>query len=403
MIETDTQGLVIQVDDLDADWLLSLIEDCETQTRIAERRKLRYAAQWCRLHPADAHTEVDEDVPVGGDGTPPVAEFAAEPFGAALQTSTYAARQLMADAWNLLHRLPLTWARVESLDVPAWRARRIAQATSHLSKDAAALVDRALAHRAGTCGTVLIDRAIADAIAATDPVEQEADEVLSQASWEARIFHGPVTGPGRWVGTSILQITGDTLDLTKIHDQLTQTGDLGAAIHDLATHNGGGRPARTKLFLHADLADLDDDTLGTGSVERLGPISMAKIKEWVDHSHVTVLPVLRMDRRDAVDRHDPPAWMRELVTLRDPHCVFPWCHTDSRSCDLDHIETYIDIDDGGPPGQTNPANLAPLCRRHHRAKTKRRWTYDRSPDGTYTWTSPHDRRYTVTPSGTHVL
>jgi hypothetical protein len=86
--------------------------------------------------------------------------------------------------------------------------------------------------------------------------------------------------------------------------------------------------------------------------------------------------------------------MRELVTLRDPHCVFPWCHTDSRSCD---------IDDGGPPGQTNPANLAPLRRRHHRAKTKRRWTYDRSPDGTYTWTSPHDRRYTVTPIGTDQL
>jgi hypothetical protein len=189
MIETDTHGHAIQVDDLDADWLLSLIEDCETQARIAERRKLRYAAQWCRLHPVEAYD--DEDIPVGGPGTPPVAEFAAEPLGAALQTSSYAGRQLMADAWSLLHRLPLIWARVEALEVPAWRARRIAQATSHLSKEAAGLVDRALAARVGTCGTVLIDRAIADAIAQVDPVEQETDEVLSGRAGRP----GSSTGP----------------------------------------------------------------------------------------------------------------------------------------------------------------------------------------------------------------
>jgi hypothetical protein len=118
---------------------------------------------------------------------------------------------------------------------------------------------------------------------------------------------------------------------------------------------------------------------------------------------VTVLPVLRMDRCDAVDRHDPPAWMRELVILRDQHCVFPWCHTDARSCDLDHVIPYIDMDKGGPPGQTHPGNLAPVCRRHHRAKTKGIWTYTREPDGTYTWTSPHGRRYTVTLFGTWAL
>jgi hypothetical protein len=84
MIETDTQGFAIQVDDLDADWVLSLIEDCETQSRIAERRKLRYAAQWCRLHPVDDPDD-EEDAPIGGHGTPAVAVFAAEPLGAAPQ------------------------------------------------------------------------------------------------------------------------------------------------------------------------------------------------------------------------------------------------------------------------------------------------------------------------------
>jgi hypothetical protein len=61
------------------------------------------------------------------------------------------------------------------------------------------------------------------------------------------------------------------------------------------------------------------------------------------------------------------------------------------------------MDQGGPPGQTHPGNLAPVCRRHHRAKTKGIWTYTREPDGTYTWTSPHGRGYTVTPLGTWAL
>jgi hypothetical protein len=90
--------------------------------------------------------------------------------------------------------------------------------------------------------------------------------------------------------------------------------------------------------------------------------------------------------------------MRELVILRDRHCVFPWCGRDARSCDLDHIEAY---DPDGPPAQTTPANLAPLCRRHHRAKTFTGWTYQRAHDGTYTWTSPHHRTYRVGSDGTH--
>jgi len=72
---------------------------------------------------------------------------------------------------------------------------------------------------------------------------------------------------------------------------------------------------------------------------------------------VSIRPVLDPARTDAVDEHDPPEWMRELVILRDRHCVFPWCSRDARDCDLDHMEPY---DEDGPPGQTRPENLAPL-------------------------------------------
>jgi len=92
-----------------------------------------------------------------------------------------------------------------------------------------------------------------------------------------------------------------------------------------------------------------------------------------------------------VNAYEIPDRIREAVILRDHHCVFPNCTRPARSCDLDHITPY---DPGGPPGQTSTDNLAPLCRRHHRAKTHSRWRYESTSPGSYTWT---------TPSGTTVI
>lgn len=119
----------------------------------------------------------------------------------------------------------------------------------------------------------------------------------------------------------------------------------------------------------------------------LGTLSSDLLKNWLADTTLVVRPVLDLNRSDAVDRHDPPLWMADLVRLRDPCCVFPGCRRASRSCDLDHIEAYVPLKRDGPPGQTRPDNLAPLCRRHHRAKTHSRWRYRRDDDGSYHWTS----------------
>jgi hypothetical protein len=96
--------------------------------------------------------------------------------------------------------------------------------------------------------------------------------------------------------------------------------------------------------------------------------------------------------------------MRELVIARDQHCVFPFCGTPARACDCDHIIEYLPPDEGGPPGQTNPENLAALCRRHHRCKTFTRWRYRRRRDATYEWTDPGGKRFLVVPGqGTYEL
>jgi hypothetical protein len=55
------------------------------------------------------------------------------------------------------------------------------------------------------------------------------------------------------------------------------------------------------------------------------------------------------------------------------------------------------MDQGGPPGQTRPGNLAPLCRTHHRVKTFTTWDYKRLDNASYTWTSPTGHQHHVQP------
>ena len=321
-----------------------------------------------------------------------------------------------------------------------WKARKIAQATHHLSQAAAASVDAQLADRIGSCGWRAIETAVAQAIATYDPHLLETREKQGRDAWGVRLFHRGVgtDGGDDWAGTSHLEVTGDTLDLTVFHDlvceqaaQLKALGDTDTlevrkakavgvianrqATLDLGTLLGPddqspAGPAQPRAACGQDQAlpppDADrpararrtaSDGTGFGTVERFGPATIARIKDWAGRSRVTIQPVLDMARTDAVDAHDPPAWMRELVILRDRHCVFPWCTRDARACDLDHITPY---EENGPPGQTRPDALAALCRRHHRAKTFRRWRYHRTPSGSYQWTGPHGQTYLVTPTGT---
>ena len=175
------------------------------------------------------------------------------------------------------------------------------------------------------------------------------------------------------------------------------------------------KPGKVKLYVHltaADLATLATSTgesVVIGEVERLGPATLTKIRDWLKTSGATITPVIDLNRTQARDLHDPPGWMRELVILRDGHCVFPWCATDARSGDIDHIEPYHHGHDDradanrAPPGQTHPDNLAALCRKHHRTKTFAGWSYRRTPDGSYRWKDPYGNIYLVDNDGTHNL
>jgi hypothetical protein len=196
-------------------------------------------------------------------------------------------------------------------------------------------------------------------------------------------------------------------------DTAGTAGASGGKPGQLATSPGPfGRRRGLRVMAHVGISDLlalglDPHQLGLGgdgitATDRLGPVLTSQLRDWLARhgSLATVTPVVDLNRSDAVDRHDPPEWMDTQIRLRDPHCVYPNCERSSWDCDLDHVDPYKPPGEGGPPGQTRPDNLAPLCRRHHLMKTDGRWQYKRTRDGTYLWTSQHGRTWLVTPQGT---
>ena len=76
---------------------------------------------------------------------------------------------------------------------------------------------------------------------------------------------------------------------------------------------------------------------------------------------------------------------RSALAVRDGGCVFPGCDRPLAWCDAHHLRHWLD---GGP---TDLANLALLCRAHHRRVHEEGWQLTRGPDGRFTATPPHRR------------
>lgn len=87
----------------------------------------------------------------------------------------------------------------------------------------------------------------------------------------------------------------------------------------------------------------------------------------------------------------PPQPLVDFIIARDQVCRFPGCRQPSRVCDIDHA---IAFESGG---ETSPANLGLLCRRHHRLKTHGGWRIESFEDGSCRWTSPLGEKIFVPP------
>jgi hypothetical protein len=98
----------------------------------------------------------------------------------------------------------------------------------------------------------------------------------------------------------------------------------------------------------------------------------------------------------AAPGYRPPPRLREQVIARDVTCRSPACRQPAWRGDLDHTRPY---DNGGI---TCHCNLGGVCRTHHVIKHSPGWKLEQTTPGTFTWTTPAGRTFTVTPD-THPL
>ena len=416
----------------------------------------------------------DTMLELAGPGAPEVSEFAVIELAAALGRSTDSGRALVSDAVEAKHRLPKIWARLEAGQVQVWRVRRVTEVTRQLTAEAAAFVDAHLAHVVHTASFATVKRLAAEAAARFDPEAAEMEEVDTRATLHVHLDLATAwtIGTASGVHLSGLLDRADAEELEHairtIADQLLAAGSTdtlnvrrakalgylsrGDLTLDLDTSPAepGGRaatsaseerasrpPTRTRqVVLHLHLSEaalrgnegpgtpeIDPDTGKLGlHLARLEnhhhTLTADTVREWlaVPGTQITVKPVVDLHDQIAVDSYEIPDRISQRVKLKRPTCVFPHCTRTSARVDLDHIEKYVPPDQGGPPGQTSTQNLAPLCRRHHRAKTHPSpvpssqagsttvaWDYDQLTPTTWLWTSPHDLRFLVHPDGTTEL
>jgi hypothetical protein len=83
----------------------------------------------------------------------------------------------------------------------------------------------------------------------------------------------------------------------------------------------------------------------------------------------------------------PPARLQHLVRARQRTCCYPGCRRPAVRCDLDHTVPFH------KGGRSCSCNLAPCCRRHHRAKQAPGWHLQQPQPGQMTWRTPSGRTY----------
>jgi hypothetical protein len=162
---------------------------------------------------------------------------------------------------------------------------------------------------------------------------------------------------------------------------------------------GRGDPPAVDVHVVVPADTLAGASQEPGWVPGLGPVTADEARDVAGTGESTVTwrrlitdPVSGALTDVAEKRYRPSAALERAVRARDVTCRFPGCRrsADSAGTDLDHTVPW-------PVGPTSAANLAVLCRRHHRLKHTAGWSVLLDATGAMTWTTPTGRQYRTEP------
>lgn len=316
-----------------------------------------------------------------------VSDPAREELACALRTSTGSMANRIASARDLVAH-PQLVELVASATVSAWAARLVVREVEDLTDDQAAEVilhvcttvrrRRDSGRRSWTSAEV--GRAARRARLRVCP---DADQKARDRAFATRRVQ--VLPDRHGLATLIADL--DATDAHRIHRRLSAIAAGLADPADTRTRDQmradllvdillGGEPSpgpgpRTEISVVVSLPDLLGVTDQPAAVPGLGPIPVdlartlaadATWRAWITDASGAVVAT-------GARGYVPSAEIARLVRAREPVCRMPGCRQQASSCDLDHTIAY-------PVGPTSPANLGPLCRRHHVMKTHAGWALE---------------------------
>jgi hypothetical protein len=373
-------------------------------------------------------------------GLPSLAWDAPAGFAAANDMSTTAGKALLRDVLVLAHRLPAFWTQVQAGQVPAWRARKVAQAALGQPADVCRYLDQQISQRvteSGAIGPVVIERLVDEAMLRLHAEQRELEQLAALDKRHVNIDPATINH----TGIGAMDARADWADLAPFDQTLTTVAEI---LSHLPEHQHDSLdvrrsialgiladPARAQALLAGDLDATPTKTrdliatldLREGHLLGIDPVMTDAdqrahldqvIRTWVGRPDINLVvkPIRDLTTPAECDDHGirakityaPSARDREIVERREPTCVHPHCTRPARHCDCDHIQPF-DTDNPNAGGVTCPTcNLAPLCRHHHRLKTLAGWRYWKlGPPGTYLWQDPHGLLYLRTRHGTRQL
>ncbi len=238
---------------------ITAVRDARAARSAAEVAELVAVVAWAaefRVEDADGSVVTEETfgacgVLLGGVGCPLVDEFDAYDLAAGLSMSSESGCHFIGRTLELRYRLRRMWERVVALQVPVWKAFKVADATVNLPWDAAVFIDRMLAPVLHSCSFAQIERTVSQAIDLYDP--EEAERRRAEAA-EDRGFEVHLDGPrpaGATVDISGSLSVEDALDLEEaVKNGAKALGDLGCEDSlDARRSMAVGEMARRQLAL----------------------------------------------------------------------------------------------------------------------------------------------------------
>jgi hypothetical protein len=148
-----------------------------------------------------------------------------------------------------------------------------------------------------------------------------------------------------------------------------RTPSTGGTETDVPIRTPGG--TRAELIVTVPARTLRGDSEAPGEIIGYGPIDADAVRlmaaEAATWSRMWVDPAdgapVALGRR----RYTPTLAMRRQLGARDAACRFPGCDVPAAAAEADHTDEWAD------GGTTDLANLALLCREHHRLKSLGYW------------------------------